>query len=177
MRETRAQSRMCTRANHGRGAAATVCAGWECWRWYGGGSVGALAAWSLGSLSPSLVFHFASFLSFSVSLFLPLPLSILFSLFSPSFVSVPPNTPPFFFLPLAHLICVCSLCPGFSIHLSLSLSFSLQKTPAGSLLLFPRGPPNSVSVAVTDAEPGTRFLTSPLPSCPLLLLETPRLYF
>lgn len=41
-RWTRAQSRMCTRANHGGGAAATVCASRECWRWYGGGSVGAL---------------------------------------------------------------------------------------------------------------------------------------
>lgn len=76
MRETRAQSRMCTRASHGRGAAATVCAGWECWRWYGGSSVGALAAWSLCSRSLSLLFHFAPFPSFSISL----PLSILFTL-------------------------------------------------------------------------------------------------
>lgn len=49
-RRTRAQSRMCTRAGHDGGAAATVCAGRECWRWYGGGLVGALCLVSFASL-------------------------------------------------------------------------------------------------------------------------------
>lgn len=80
MRETRAQSRMCTRVSHGRGAAATVCAGWECWRWYGGGSQWAHSLPGLSVLFPCLSYSIS--LPFSPFLYLSfsLPLSILFTL-------------------------------------------------------------------------------------------------
>lgn len=105
-------------------------------------SVGALAAWSLCSLSLSLLFHFASFLSVSLSLFLslpPLPLSILFTLLPIPPRPVPPNSPPFLYLPLTHLICPCSL-PLASLFTSLSLVLPSKPLLAGSLLLFPKGP-------------------------------------
>lgn len=173
MRETRAQSRMCTRANHGRGAAATVCAGWECWRWYGGGTVGALAAWSLCSLS---LFPRRSY---SISL----PLSIPLSLFSPSLVPVPPNSPPFL-LPPSNSPHLCLLPLPWLLYSPLVLP---SKPPLG-LSFSSRGDPNSVCVAVT---PENQALVLSLPLCPLLphpppppppppsllLLETPRLYF
>jgi hypothetical protein len=139
-RETRARSRMCTRANHGRGAAATVCAGWECWRWYGGGSVGALAACSLS----------VSFLS-GLSLSLSLSLSVLpCSVLSCSFVAVPLrkvplllpslslSPPPYSFLSPTHLICslpgLPSICLSFSSH-----SPCPFETPAEILPLSPQG--------------------------------------
>lgn len=166
MRETRAQSRMCTRVSHGRGAAATVCAGWECWRWYGGGSQWAHSLPGLSVLFPclsysiSLPFSLFLYLSFSLS-----PSPSLYSVHSSPHPSspVPPNSPPFLYLPLTHLICPCSL-PLASLFTSLSRSFCLQNPCWRGPSFSSRRDPNSVSVAVI---PENRALVLSLPLCPL----------
>lgn len=169
MRETRAQSRMCTRASHGRGAAATVCAGWECWRWYGGGSVGALAwslcslSLSLCSLSLSLLVHFAPFLSFSLFL------SLFCSLFSPFLVCSPEQSP--FLLSRSNSPHLSAPCPGFSIH----FSFCLQNPRWVS----PSLPEGTLTLSLSLSLQKTRHSSSHFPFAlfPFLLVETPRLYF
>lgn len=107
----------------------------------------------------------------SYSISLPLSL-ILFSLFSPSLVSVPPNSPPFL-LPPSSSPHLCLLPLPWLLYSPLVLP---SKPPLG-LSFSARGDPNSVSVAVT---PENQALVLSLPLCPLpplLLLETPRLYF
>lgn len=176
MRETRAQSRMCTRVSHGRWCSCNcVCRLGMLevvWRRL---SVGALAAWSLCSLSLSLLFHFASFLSVSLSLFLSPPLYSVHSSPHPS-SPVPPNSPPFLHLPLTHLICPCSL-PLASLFTSLSLARFAFKTPAGGVP--PTLPEGTLTLSLSLSFQRTRRSSSHFPFALflLLLLETPRLYF
>lgn len=129
-------------------------------------SVGALAAWSLRSLSLSLLFHFAPLLCFSISLSLSLSPSLYSVHSSPHPSPVPPNSPPFLYLPLTHLICLCSL-PWLlysPLSLSLSRSFCLQNPCWRGLSFSSRRDPNSVSVAVISEN---QALVFSLPLCPL----------
>lgn len=78
-------------------------------------------------------------LSFPVALIPFRFLSLFRSRSSPHPSSLFPRIVPlFFYLPLTHLICVCSLCPGCSIHLSFSLQnprWVSPSLPEGTLTL------------------------------------------
>lgn len=120
-----------------------------------------------------------SLFSFPVSLIpfrsLSLSLSPFCSLFSPTLVRVPPNSPPFFFLPLTHLIC---LLPALaSLFTSLSFSFCLQN-PRWVSPSLPEGTLTpSLSLSLQKTKHSSSHSLFPCAFFRLLLLEMPRMYF